>query len=79
MVGEIVNVVKVAAGTLCPVQAQANGAPGLNSEFPKYRLPPDPNHFYIRRHPVPLRGALRNVTSAGRDAVDADGAPDEGA
>jgi hypothetical protein len=39
----------------------------------------DPNHFYIHRHPVPLRGALRNVTSAGRDAVDADGAPDEGA
>ena len=34
---------------------------------------------YILRHPVPLRGALRNVTNAGRDAVDADGAPDEGA
>jgi hypothetical protein len=29
------------------------------------------------RHPVPHRGALRNVTSAGRAAVDADGATDE--
>jgi hypothetical protein len=26
------------------------------------------------RHPVPQRGALRNVINAGRDAVDADGA-----
>jgi hypothetical protein len=49
------------------------------SDFQKLFLTPDPNHFYIHRHPVPLRGALRNVTSAGRDAVDADGAPDEGA
>jgi hypothetical protein len=31
------------------------------------------------RHPVPKEGALRNVINAGRDAVDADGAPDEGA
>jgi len=31
------------------------------------------------RHPVPLRGALRNVTSAGRAAVDANVALDEGA
>jgi hypothetical protein len=30
-------------------------------------------------HPAPLRGALRNVNSAGRGAVDANGAPDEGA
>jgi hypothetical protein len=28
-------------------------------------------------HPVPLRGALRNVPARGGDAVDADGAPDE--
>jgi hypothetical protein len=34
------------------------------------------NQFYIRSHPVPHRGALRNVTNAGRDAMDADGAPD---
>jgi hypothetical protein len=33
---------------------------------------------YMSGHPVPLRGALRNVTSAGRVAVAADGAPDEG-
>ena len=30
-------------------------------------------------HPVPLRGALRNVPARGGDAVDVDGAPDEGA
>jgi len=30
-----------------------------------------------RRHPVPHRGALRNVTDAERAAVDADGAIDE--
>jgi hypothetical protein len=41
------------------------------SEFTKLLLTTDPNHFYIPRHPVPLRGALRNVTSAGRAAVDA--------
>jgi hypothetical protein len=29
--------------------------------------------------PPPLRGALRNVTNAERDAVDADGAKDDGA
>jgi hypothetical protein len=38
-----------------------------------------PNQRYISRRPVPLRGAARDVTDAGRDAVDADGAPDEGA
>src|ERR1700731_2095718 len=31
------------------------------------------------RRPVPLEGRFAIVTSAGRDAVDADGAPDEGA
>jgi hypothetical protein len=49
------------------------------SVFQNFYLPPDPNHFYIRRYPVPLRGALRNVISAGRGAVAADGAFDEGA
>jgi hypothetical protein len=43
------------------------------SDFPNNQI-----SLYVRR-PVPLRGALRNVISAGRDAVDADGAPDEGA
>jgi hypothetical protein len=43
------------------------------SDFPKTQI-----SLYVRR-PVPLRGALRNVINAGQDAVDADGAPDEGA
>jgi hypothetical protein len=34
---------------------------------------------YMICHPVPLRGALRNVINAGRGAVDADGAFDESA
>ena len=38
-----------------------------------------PNHLYNSRRPVPHRGALRNVTNAERDAVDADGAQDESA
>jgi hypothetical protein len=33
---------------------------------------------YINSHPVPFRGALRNVPARG-DAVDGDGASDEGA
>ena len=33
---------------------------------------------YIDTHPVPLEGALRNVPARGGDAVDADGATDEG-
>jgi hypothetical protein len=28
---------------------------------------------YIARHPIPARGALRNVINAGRAAVDAEG------
>jgi len=36
-----------------------------------------PKSVYIPRHPVPHRGALRNVTSAERAAVDAEGATDE--
>ena len=43
----------------------------LTSEFQKYRLRPDPNQQYIPCRPVPLRGAARDVTDAGRDAVDA--------
>ena len=41
-------------------------------------LATDPNHFYIPRCPAPPKGALRNVNNAGRDAVDAEGASDEG-
>src|SRR6266699_1783565 len=40
------------------------------SEIPKFRLPTNPNHFYIDRCPVPQRG-VAHVTNAGRDAVDA--------
>jgi hypothetical protein len=43
------------------------------SVFPKYKS------GYMICHPVPLRGALRNVINAGQDAVDAGGAKDEGA
>ena len=32
----------------------------------------------MNSHPVPHRGALRNVTNAGRDAMDADALSDEG-
>ena len=42
----------------------------LISEIPKFRLPTNPNHFYIDRCPVPQRG-VAHVTNAGRDAVDA--------
>ena len=43
----------------------------LISDFQKYCLRPDPNQQYIPPRPVPLRGAARDVTDAGRDAVDA--------
>ncbi|MEA3151121.1 MAG: hypothetical protein QOD56_2060 [Gammaproteobacteria bacterium] len=46
------------------------------SDFPNFFLTPRPNHLHIRRRPAPLRGALRNVTNVGRDAVDAGGALD---
>src|ERR1700688_1337389 len=36
-----------------------------------------PNHFYVRRRPVPLEGRFAIVTSAGRDAVDANRVADE--
>ena len=37
------------------------------------------NHVYIRCRPVPPEGRFAIVTDAGRDAVDADSAFDEGA
>jgi hypothetical protein len=46
------------------------------SDFPNFSLTPKPNHLHIPRRPAPLRGALRNVTNVGRDAVDAGGALD---
>jgi hypothetical protein len=39
----------------------------------------DPNQIYISRRPTPLEGRIAIVTDAGRDAVDAGGASDEGA
>jgi hypothetical protein len=36
------------------------------SVFQNFYLLHDPNHLYIPCHPVPFRGALRNVISAGR-------------
>jgi hypothetical protein len=44
-----------------------------------FRFSEYPNHRYIFSHPVPLRGALRNVNSAGRVAVAVEGAFDWGA
>ena len=52
---------------------------GQISDFPVqplsakiFRFSPDPTQIYIPRRPVPLRGAARDVTDAGRDAMDAD-------
>ena len=39
----------------------------------------NPNQIYKLRRPVPLQGRIAIVTDAGRDAVDAGGASDEGA
>ena len=43
------------------------------------RFPPDPNHLYIPRRPVPPWGRIAIVTNAGRDAVDVRRRVDEGA
>ena len=48
---------------ICPVQSPCSKI---------FRFAATPNHFYIRRRPVPLEGRLAIVTDAGRDAVDAD-------
>jgi hypothetical protein len=40
-------------------------------------LIPPPNQNQNPRHPVPIRGAYRDVTDAGWDAMDAGGATDE--
>ena len=44
-----------------------------------FLFPSEANHLFICRRLVPLEGRLAIVTDAGRDAVDADGAKDEGA
>jgi hypothetical protein len=38
-----------------------------------------PNQIHISSHPTPLEGRIAIVTDAGRDAMDAGGASDEGA
>ena len=43
-----------------------------------FRFAPDPNHFHDPAIPS-HRGGVAHVTDAGRDAVDAGGAKDEGA
>jgi hypothetical protein len=52
------------------------GALGPISDFQKFRLTAKPNQHYSDSVPS-LRGALRNVINAGRDAVDAGSACDE--
>ena len=49
------------------------------SDFPKFRLPPDPNQLYMPAVPPRFEGRFAIVTDVGRDAVDASGAKDEGA
>ena len=52
----------------------------LSSPFRKnISVFPKPKSALYTCRPVPLGGALRNVTNAGRDAVDADGAGDDSA
>ena len=44
----------------------------LISDLPKFPLTPDPNHQYTAFVPSRYEGRFAIVTSAGRDAVDAD-------
>jgi hypothetical protein len=61
--------------TAFPSKNQSDSWPcrGLKyfSDFQKFLLTADPNHFYIHGRPVPTEGRFANVTNAGRDAVDA--------
>jgi hypothetical protein len=41
-------------------------------------FPLTPNQIHISTHPTPLEGRIAIVTDAGRDAMDAGGASDEG-
>jgi hypothetical protein len=54
--------------------------PYFRKFFRSYRKSrrPRSNHFYIPGHPVPPKGALRDVNNAGWDAVDADGVLSQG-
>jgi hypothetical protein len=59
-----------------PDQADAS-CPVLLAKI--FSFPSDPNHLHISHRPVPHEGRLAIVTDAGRDAVDAGSASDEGA
>jgi hypothetical protein len=51
----------------------------LSSPFAKnISVLQNPNQSYILNRPTPLEGRFAIVTNAGRDAVDADNASDEG-
>ena len=54
---------------MLPGATHIHGTPTI-SEFPKFRLPTDPNQQYIDCRPVPTEGRA-HVTNVGRDAVDA--------
>jgi hypothetical protein len=61
-----------------PAGKSPKTCPALRAKI--FRFAFHPNHLPIRRRPVPLsEGRLAIVTNAGRDAVDAGGALDEGA
>src|SRR3979411_2893869 len=53
----------------CPTGKSPVSCPAPSKKI--FLLAADPTQIYIPRRPVPLRGALANVTDAGRDAVDA--------
>ena len=64
-------------GVICPTGFRRRGLSSLSCKnILLFRIPKSVIHF---RRLVPLEGRFAIVTSAGRDAVDADGASDEGA
>jgi hypothetical protein len=59
-----------ALSVICPTGKSPNSLSSPSRKNIPLRAGPDSNLY--PRHPVPLRGAARDVTDAGRDAVDAD-------
>ena len=60
-----------ALSVICPTGKSLNSLSSPSRKNIPLRAGPDSNLYPLR--PVPLRGAARDVTDAGRDAVDADG------
>jgi hypothetical protein len=61
-----------------PLSALDCPPPAVKASAQKYSALPN-IRFILYSHPsCPTKGALRNVNNAGRDAVDAKGAPDGG-